>query len=487
MNSGAGTTTFGGAIGGTTRLTSLTTDVGGTTVFNSGNISTTGAITINDPLTLGAATTLDSNGSGNMTLASTVNGAEALVVNTSGTTIFGGAVGGVTALSSVTTNAGGSTQINGGSIRTTGAQTYSDAVTLGANTTLTVGGNLTFSSTVRDDGTAGNASLTAAVTGTTTLGADVGGDGGPLTSLDLDTAGPLNVGVNITITPRIHSEREISMKVAVDVSSVAGRVNIGGIEQPIISQRKIEHDIRLQEGEVNVLAGLIERSQTKSVEGWPGLSKIPFLRYFFSSESRDEVESEVLIVLTPRIVRLPEIRAENLRSTMMQEAANELRRSVVHVVFLDDDSREKHDELLDTLCEAFRHLNDIIFEDHARFIEMDHHVELPGELRVEVMAQALGLGPVYHTDGAFEQVLIQNVGDLSALKIEKERIKLGLMKEPLYRPGHACVHAFELRGFVPVRSGGHRTRSRRPPSDRPRLDRGCRAAGERRCRAAVSS
>lgn len=124
----------------------------------------------------------------------------------------------------------------------------------------------------------------------------------------------IDVGVNVSITPRIHSEREISMKVAVDVSSVAGRVNIGGIEQPIISQRKIEHDIRLQEGQVNVLAGLIERSQTKSVEGWPGLSKIPFLRYFFSSENKNEVESEVLIVLTPRIVRLPEIRAENLRS-----------------------------------------------------------------------------------------------------------------------------------------------------------------------------
>jgi general secretion pathway protein D len=124
----------------------------------------------------------------------------------------------------------------------------------------------------------------------------------------------IDVGVNVSITPRIHSEREVSMKVAVDVSSVAGRVNIGGIEQPIISQRKIEHDIRLQEGQVNVLAGLIERSQSKSVEGWPGLSKIPFLRYFFSSENVDEVESEVLIVLTPRIVRLPEIRAENLRS-----------------------------------------------------------------------------------------------------------------------------------------------------------------------------
>ncbi len=124
----------------------------------------------------------------------------------------------------------------------------------------------------------------------------------------------IDVGVNINITPRIHTDREISMKVQIEVSSVAGRVNIGGIEQPIISQRKIEHDIRLQEGEVNVLGGIVERSQTKSISGWPGLSKIPFLRYLFSTENVDQVESEVLIVLTPRIVRLPQISAENLRS-----------------------------------------------------------------------------------------------------------------------------------------------------------------------------
>ena len=126
----------------------------------------------------------------------------------------------------------------------------------------------------------------------------------------------IDVGVNIDITPRIHPNHEISMKVAVEVSSVAGRVNIGGIEQPIISQRKIEHDIRLREGEVNVLGGIVEESETKSISGWPGLSKIPFLRYFFSGESVDRSESEVLIVLTPRIVRLPEISTENMRSIL---------------------------------------------------------------------------------------------------------------------------------------------------------------------------
>jgi general secretion pathway protein D len=124
----------------------------------------------------------------------------------------------------------------------------------------------------------------------------------------------IDVGVNVDITPRIHPNHEISMKIAIEVSSVTGRVTIGGIEQPIISQRKIEHDVRLQEGEVNILGGLIDRTETKSLTGWPGLARIPFLRYFFSGETVDSAENEVLIILVPRIVRLPQISAANLRS-----------------------------------------------------------------------------------------------------------------------------------------------------------------------------
>lgn len=122
------------------------------------------------------------------------------------------------------------------------------------------------------------------------------------------------VGVNVDITPRVHANREVSMKVSVEVSSVTGRQNIGGIEQPVISQRKIDHEVRLREGEVSILGGLVEQSESRSVEGWPGLSKIPFLRYFFSSEKVDKAETEVLILLRPRIVRMPEITAANLRS-----------------------------------------------------------------------------------------------------------------------------------------------------------------------------
>src|SRR5205085_10248370 len=108
------------------------------------SITTSGAQTYNDAVTLGAATTL--TGVGN-TFNSTVNGAQALTVNDSGTTTFNGAVGNATALTSLTTNAGGTTAINGGAVNTTAAQTYGDNVTLGAATILTGVGN-SFNGTV---------------------------------------------------------------------------------------------------------------------------------------------------------------------------------------------------------------------------------------------------------------------------------------------------------------------------------------------------
>src|ERR1700694_3572531 len=70
------------------------------------------------------------------------------------------------------------------------------------------------------------------------------------------------VGVNVDITPRVHPNHEISMKAIVEVSSVTGQQTIGGIQQPIISQRKLDNEIRMDEDEANVLGGLITRSDT---------------------------------------------------------------------------------------------------------------------------------------------------------------------------------------------------------------------------------
>lgn len=126
----------------------------------------------------------------------------------------------------------------------------------------------------------------------------------------------LDVGVNVDITPRVHPNHEVSMKVKVEVSSHTGDATIGGITQPIISQRVIEHDIRLKEGEVNILGGLVQRTDTKSLNGWPGLAKMPLLHYLFSDDSKEIQEDEVLIVLTPHIVRIPEWTKANLRPVM---------------------------------------------------------------------------------------------------------------------------------------------------------------------------
>jgi general secretion pathway protein D len=123
----------------------------------------------------------------------------------------------------------------------------------------------------------------------------------------------IDVGVNADITPRIHPDREVSLKVSIEVSSVTGTSTIGGIQQPIISQRKIEHDIRLKEGEASILGGLFEHIDTKTINGWPGFAHIPLLRYLFSSESTDHQENEVLIILIPRIVRLPALTPADLR------------------------------------------------------------------------------------------------------------------------------------------------------------------------------
>jgi general secretion pathway protein D len=152
-------------------------------------------------------------------------------------------------------------------------------------------------------------------TGSFQAGVGVGSTGGagfvnPLVNTQFTY---LDVGVNVDVTPRVHPNHEVSLKIKVEVSSVTGTSTIGGIQQPIISQRTIDHDIRLKEGEANILGGLFERTDTRTLNGWPGVAKIPFLRYLFSEDKIDHQDNEVLIVLIPRIVRMPEWTRADMR------------------------------------------------------------------------------------------------------------------------------------------------------------------------------
>ncbi|MEY2411534.1 MAG: ral secretion pathway protein [Acidobacteriaceae bacterium] len=121
----------------------------------------------------------------------------------------------------------------------------------------------------------------------------------------------LDVGVNIDITPKVHAGREVTLKITMDISSVTSQANIGGISQPIIGQRKIEHEIRLKEGEVNLLGGMLEDQQIRSLSGIPGLSQIPILKYLFGQTNVEHKENEIVFVMVPHIVRGQELNELN--------------------------------------------------------------------------------------------------------------------------------------------------------------------------------
>jgi general secretion pathway protein D len=124
----------------------------------------------------------------------------------------------------------------------------------------------------------------------------------------------LDVGVNIDITPRVHANGEVTLKMSMDVSAVTGQQNIGGISQPIIGQRKIEHEIRLKDGEANLLGGIMEDHQTRALSGIPGLAQIPILKYLFSQTTQDHSENEIIFAIVPHIIRGADVNEFNQRA-----------------------------------------------------------------------------------------------------------------------------------------------------------------------------
>jgi general secretion pathway protein D len=132
----------------------------------------------------------------------------------------------------------------------------------------------------------------------------------PLVSTQFQFA---DVGVNVDITPKIHSYEEVSLVVDIDISNVRDRIDVGGLSQPVIGQRKVNHSVRLRAGEVSVLGGLLQDQDTKSVSGVPGVGHIPLVRRLFTGESIEKSQGELLIVLVPHIVRAPDITDVNLR------------------------------------------------------------------------------------------------------------------------------------------------------------------------------
>jgi len=122
----------------------------------------------------------------------------------------------------------------------------------------------------------------------------------------------IDVGVNIDMKPTIHYDRDVTLKLKIEVSAEAGSTTISGVTEPIISQRTVDQVIRLREGEVNLLGGLLDKEKDKSISGWPGLSEIPFLKYLFSTVSTSTIDDEIVFLMIPHVVRAAELTPLNL-------------------------------------------------------------------------------------------------------------------------------------------------------------------------------
>ena len=95
-----------------------------------------------------------------------------------------------------------------------------------------------------------------------------------------------DVGVNIEMTPTVHYDRDITLKIKIEVTAQSGSVTISGVTEPIISQRVAEQMIRLREGEANILSGIRNAGCRYNWSGIPGLSQIPILSYLFGSQDQ---------------------------------------------------------------------------------------------------------------------------------------------------------------------------------------------------------
>jgi general secretion pathway protein D len=113
----------------------------------------------------------------------------------------------------------------------------------------------------------------------------------------------LDVGVNVDVKPTVLYDRDVSMKVKVEVSAENGTEDLSGVDEPIITQRVAEETVRLRDGEVNILGGILQRQVTNTVSGTPGLGELPLLKYLFSTQQKEVTDDEIVFMLIPHVVR----------------------------------------------------------------------------------------------------------------------------------------------------------------------------------------
>jgi general secretion pathway protein D len=145
----------------------------------------------------------------------------------------------------------------------------------------------------------------------------IGGTIVPITSFQYQ-----DVGIKIEIEPRVHHNREVTLKVKIEVSNLGSNVTFNNQTQPTISTRTFDTTIRLQDGETNLLAGLLRTDDSKNDQGIPGLSDLPLIGRLFSNKTHTSAHTDVILTLTPHIIRNAEITEEDLLPIWVGTEAN---------------------------------------------------------------------------------------------------------------------------------------------------------------------
>ena len=155
-------------------------------------------------------------------------------------------------------------------------------------------------------------------TTTFNTGTTVGGNIVPVTSFQYQ-----DVGIKIEVEPRVHHNKEVTLKLTIEVSNLNGFVEVqAGQRQPIIGTRNISSSIRLKDGETNFLAGLFRTDKSNTTNSVPFLGDIPILGRLFSKKATTDTATDLVLTLTPHILRIPDVTAEDLEPVYVGTDSN---------------------------------------------------------------------------------------------------------------------------------------------------------------------
>jgi general secretion pathway protein D len=146
---------------------------------------------------------------------------------------------------------------------------------------------------------------------TTAFGAS---GGGGIATIPTSSYSYRPIGVNLEITPRVTYDGDIQLELSVENSALGNNVDVAGQSIPSFTSRKVTTHLRLREGESNLLAGLMQQNSTHNLSGLPGFTKVPVLKQLFSNNDNRDEDTDIVMLITPHIVRSQEVTPEDLAS-----------------------------------------------------------------------------------------------------------------------------------------------------------------------------